>query len=194
MSHEIRFRILLPVAQTVLAALFGGVGLWQRNQILSQRFLGDQTFWESTARFHVWPWPYKFAAISNLPALLAGALVSLPINTLWPELPEAVELAPSLVLVAMLWYWVGRRLDRRSPGIGAARMLAGTETPWILLFVFTAVCLIGAFLPIGYVGYLPYGAAVWVATVATIRRTTKRPAAQTTASLASTAVRTSNRR
>ena len=42
MSREIRFRTRLPIAETVLAALFGGVGLWQRKQILSQPFLGDQ--------------------------------------------------------------------------------------------------------------------------------------------------------
>ena len=55
MSREIRFRTLLPIAETVLAALFGGVGLWQRKQILSQPFLGDQILWESTARYHGWP-------------------------------------------------------------------------------------------------------------------------------------------
>src|SRR5208337_3129546 len=168
MSHKIRFRILLPVVETVSAALFGAVGLWQRNQILSQPFFGDQTLWETTARFHVWPWPYKFAVISNMPAFLAGALASWPISTLWPELPEAVQLAPSLVFAPMLWYWVGRRFDRRWSRVGALSVLAGTKTPWILLFVFTAVSLTGAFLPLVYIGYLPYGAAVWIATVATI--------------------------
>ena len=80
-----RFRMLLPAAETVLAGLFGGIGLWQRNQILDRPFLGGQPLWESTARFHVWPWPYKVAAISDLPAFLAGSLVSLPINALSPS-------------------------------------------------------------------------------------------------------------
>jgi hypothetical protein len=154
MRKGIRFRMLLPAAETVLAGLFGGIGLWQRNQILSRPFLGDQTLWESTARFHVWPWPYKFAAISNTPAFLAGALVSLPIHALWPELPEALELALYLGFVAMLWYWVGHRLDRRWSGVGADSIIVGTKTSWAFLSVFTAVCLTGAFLPLGYAGYL----------------------------------------
>jgi len=183
MRDGIRFSVLLPIAETVLAALFGGVGLWQRNRILSQPFLGDQTLWESTARFHVWPWPYKFAAISNMPAFLAGGLVSLPIGALWPGLPEAIELALSLVFVAMLWYWVGHRLDRRWSGVGVESVLAGTKTAWILLSVFTAVCLTGAFLPIGYVGYVPYGATVWIAMTAIIHRMRERPVTQTPASL-----------
>jgi hypothetical protein len=178
MRKGIRFHILLPAAETVLAGLFGGIGLWQRNQILGRPFLGEQTLRESTARFHVWPWPYKFAAISNMPAFLAGALVSLPINALWPELPEALELALSLVFVAALWYWVGHRLDRRWSGVGADSIMAGTKTSWVLLSVFTAVCLTGAFLPLGYVGYLPYGSVVWIATAATIHRTTQRPVTQ----------------
>jgi len=175
MRKGIRFRMLLPAAETVLAGLFGGIGLWQRNQILDRPFLGGQTLWESTARFHVWPWPYKFAAISNMPAFIARGLVSLPINALWPKLPEALEFALSLVFVAMLWYWVGHRLDRTWSGASAESVLADAKTSWVLLFVFTAVCLTGASLPLGYVGYVPYGAVVWIATAAAIHRTTRRP-------------------
>ena len=178
MIRPIRFRLLLPVVQTMASALFGGVGLWQRNKILSQPLFGDQTLWESTARYHVWPWPYKFAVISNTPAFLAGWLASWPIGSLWPEVPEAFELAPTALFVALLWYWVGFRLDRRWRGVGAASLLLGSTTPWKLLFVFTAVCLIGAFVPIGYVGYIFYGCLVWLATVGIISKTTKRPAAQ----------------
>jgi len=175
MRQEFRFRMLLPAVQTVLATLFGGVGLWQRNEILNRPFLGDQRLWESTARFHVWPWPYKFAVISNMPAFLAGSLVSLPIrvllpvNALSPGLPEAVELAISLVFVAMLWYWVGDRFDRRWPAAGDAGVFSGSRTPWILLLIFTAVCLVGALLPIGHVGYVPCGALLWLTTVFIIR-------------------------
>ena len=106
MRKGIRFHILLPAAETVLAGLFGGIGLWQRNQILGRPFLGDQTLRESTARFHVWPWPYKFAAISNMPAFLAGGLVSLPINALWPELPEDVFLESIDLLIRQDHAWV----------------------------------------------------------------------------------------
>src|SRR5712692_164328 len=106
MPRNRQFRVLLPVAQCALAALFGGAGLWQRFAILSRPFLEGQTLWDTTARYHVWPWAYKFAAILNMPAFLAYAL-------LWVGFPEAVALAPSLLLVALLWYRVGCRLDRQ---------------------------------------------------------------------------------
>src|SRR5215469_8774463 len=69
MTSRVRFRQILPASQVPLAALFGGWGLWQRNQILSHDYLFG-IGWNSTARFHVWPWPYKFAAVTNFPALL----------------------------------------------------------------------------------------------------------------------------
>jgi len=186
MRKGVQFRMLLPVAESVLAGLFGGIGLWQRNQILFRHMFGDQPLWESTARFHVWPWSYKFAAISNMPAFLAGSLVSLPINALWakllnparPELPEAFELVVSLVFVAMLWSWIGHRVDRKLRNVGADRVVDGTKTAWVSLSVFTAVCLTGAFLPLGHVGYVLYGAVVWLATAATIHKTTKPPIIQ----------------
>jgi hypothetical protein len=181
MKRGIRFRMLLPVAETVLAGLFGGIGLWQRNQILCGPAFFGGTLWETTASFHVWPWPFKFALISSMPAFLAGSLLLMATHGLWarllsstrPVLPEALELTLSLLFVPMLWYWVGRRVDRRWGSAGADRVLAGTKTPWVLLSVFTAVCLTGAFLPLGHVGYVSYGAVVWIATAATIHRTTR---------------------
>jgi hypothetical protein len=169
MLQPSRFRRLLPVAQTAMAVLFGGLGFWQRSEILSHSWLG----WNSTARFHVWPWPYKFAVVTNTPAFLVGLLLSWPIGGLWPELPESVQIGPSLLFVPMLWYWVGSRLDRRwgrEDGVGASR---SSKSPWIFLLVFTLVCVVGAFLPIGYVGYLPYGVAVWVAMGLIVRHLSK---------------------
>ena len=154
MGREIRFRTLLPVAECGIAALFGGLGLWQRSKILSGSFWGDTTLWESTARFHVWPWPYKFAVISNLPGVLAGLLLSWPLGLIWPGMSEYMEDVPSLLFAAILWYWVGSRLDRR--------WRLTDKAPWIAVSIFTLVCLAGAFLPMGYTGYLPYGLAVWV--------------------------------
>jgi hypothetical protein len=160
-----RFRVLLPLLQCPLAALFGGVGLWQRASILNRRFIGDQTFWDSTAAFHVWPWAFKFAVVENLPAFLAGVLLSWPIGALKPGLPESVELAPSLLFALVLWYWVGLRLDRR-PDVHE-------KTVWGSLTLFTCVSLAGAFVPIGSSGYLPFAALLWLILGFAFRRLSK---------------------
>jgi hypothetical protein len=41
----------------------------------SRPLFGVQTLWNSTARFHVSPRPYKSAVVSNIPAFMAGALL-----------------------------------------------------------------------------------------------------------------------
>ena len=76
MARALRFRIVLPIAECGFAALFGAVGLWQRSAILSRPLFEGQTLWDSMARFHVWPWPYKFAVVSNMPAFMAGSLLA----------------------------------------------------------------------------------------------------------------------
>jgi hypothetical protein len=108
-----RFRTILPFVHCGSAALFGGWGLWQRSAILSRPFLEGQTLGDSTARFHVWPWPYKFAVVANLPAFLAGLMSAWPVSSMWPKLPESAQLVPSLLCAVILWRWVGSRLDRR---------------------------------------------------------------------------------
>jgi hypothetical protein len=76
MIWSTQFRTVLPVLQTVLAVLFGGWGLWLRNSILGKPFLENSTLWNSTARFHVWP--FKFAAIMNMPPSTALPLGASP--------------------------------------------------------------------------------------------------------------------
>jgi hypothetical protein len=164
MSKSSRFRLLLPVAQCGLAAVFGGIGLWQRSAILSRPFFEGQTLWHSTARLHVWPWPYKFAVVSNYPATLVGSLTLWPIGIVWPDVPESVQVAPSLLFVLILWYWVGSRIDRR--------WAVTDKVPWIALSLFTLVCFIGAFLPLDDMGFLPYGFVVWVIAALTLSRRT----------------------
>jgi hypothetical protein len=158
------FRRILPASQVAIGGLFGGWGLWQRNQILSHDSLFG-TGWNSRARFHVWPWPFKFAVIENLPAFLAGALLSWLISVAKPDLSESVQLAPSLCFVLVQWYWIGLQLDRRWD--------AGQKAPWVYLAVFTAVCLTGAFVPLGYTGYLPYAGLIWFIAALAFRRLIK---------------------
>ena len=161
MASRGQFCRILPASQVALAAMFGGWGLWQRNQILSHDYLFG-TGWNSTARFHIWPWPYKFAAISNLPALVAGLLLTIPMKS---TLSETLQLAPTLVFVFLLWLWVGARFDRR--------WSVADRTPWIAILLFVVLSSIGAFLPLGYTGFLPYGFAVWVVAYLVLSRSTR---------------------
>jgi hypothetical protein len=162
-----RFCTLLPIAQCALAATFGGIGLWQRSTILSRPwFFEGQTMWNTTARFHVWPWPYKFAVILNLPAFLLGLVPSWPLGIIWPSAPEYVAHLPVLIFVLLLWFWAGARIDRH--------WRVTDRTPWIGLFLFMLISLVGAFLPFGYTGYLPYALVVWLVSAVVIRLVSKR--------------------
>jgi hypothetical protein len=164
MAHGNQFRRVLPISQTALTMLFGGWGLWLRNSILSRPFWGDSTWWDSTLRFHVWPWPFKFAAILNMPAFLASLLVSWPIDSLRPGLPEWISLSPSLLIVPLLWYWIGSWLDRRCSVTDRTRN--PVRRAWILLLFFTVVGAVEASIPRnvgGYVSYLPFGIVLWIA-------------------------------
>jgi hypothetical protein len=163
-SSKWRFCRILPASQVALATVFGGWGLWQRNRILSHDYLFG-TGWNSTARFHVWPWPYKFAAISNLPALFAGLLLTIPISVMKPTISETLQLAPTLVFVFLLWVWIGARLDRR--------WSVADRTPWIAILLFVVFSSVGAYLPLGYTGFLPYGLAVWVVAYLALSRSTR---------------------
>lgn len=160
--REIKFRQVLPVLQTVIAISFDGRGLWIRNSTLSRPFLGDSTGWDTTLRFHVWPWPLKFAAILNMPAFLAGGLLSLPLDYLRPGLPEWVSTLPLLLFVSLFWYWVGRRADKnliieKNPN-NARRM-------WFLLLLFVLVCAAAASISGfvgGYTSWVVFGLGIWL--------------------------------
>ena len=112
MTRQIHFRKMLPVLQTAVAVAFGGWVLWLRNSILNRPFLGSTMGWNSTAAFHVWPWPFRFAAIVNMPSFLAGGLLAWPLGSVRPGLPEWVSTLPVLLLVPLLWYLVGAWVDR----------------------------------------------------------------------------------
>jgi|SRR5271169_1064793 hypothetical protein len=157
MNQEAHFRKLLPITQTFVAAVFGGWGLLLRASII-RNSLG----WNSTLRFHVWPWPLKFAAILNMPAFIAGVLVSWPLDSLRPGLPESISVLPTLLFVPLLWYWVGAWADRngRSTDSRNSRPIFS-----ISFLLFTLVCA-GAASMSAYIGsytsYLCLGVAIWL--------------------------------
>ena len=118
------------------ALMFGGFGLWERYYVLDQPLFAGAG-WDSTARFHVWPWPYKFAAVTNFPAFLAGGLVSWPLSERWPSVPEPAQAALCLPFVVLLWFAIGGWFDRRWGWMDGPPM---PKLPWVLLLLFTLLC------------------------------------------------------
>ena len=154
MKVAVKLRRLLTVVQCAFAALFGGWGLWKRSEILGRVFTADgQTLWDTTARFHVWPWPFKFAVVTNTPAFLCWALVSWPLGDRWPNAPEMAMAAPSLLFVALLWLAVGRWID--------SHWASSTRVVWGSLLGFTLICAAGASVP-STTFYLAWGVLVWI--------------------------------
>ena len=157
MSQKTQFRKLLPLLQTTIAIFFGGWGLWLRNSILNRPLWGSKG-WHSTAVFHVWPWQFKFAAILNLPALLTASLFSLPIEHLFPGLPEWISTLPSIFFVLPLWYLLGFWIDTKQLRL---------EVGWAIFACLAVAALFGALLPLRfislYVGFIPFGIALWAA-------------------------------
>ena len=152
----LQFRKVLPILQTLLAGSFGGQGLWERSYSLSHAVLG----WSSTAVYHVWPWPYKFAAVLNMPAFLAGTLIAWPISEVWPTLSEIVLFSPTLLFVALLWYYIGRHIDRIESAT-ASRKALRAATLWTSILVFMGVSAGLAYLHTSYTSYLLYGVLLW---------------------------------
>ncbi len=160
MSREIYFRKILPPLGTILVVVLGEWGLWVRGTIIR-----NSLAWDSTVRFHTWPWPLKFAAVLNLPAILAGLLVSWPLDALKPDFPELISFLSVLLFAPLLWYRIGAWLDRRISGNahGNARTRG-----WILLLAFGVSCAATSSVPpnfAGYTSYLPFGIAFWMTVV-----------------------------
>lgn len=162
MAQPRQFRKLLPLSQTVLAVFFGGWGLWLRNSLLSRPFWGSSTGWDSTLRFHFWPWPFKFAAILNMPALLASGLLSRPLDYFRPGLPEWISALPVLPLIPLLWYWVGSWADKN---VNSEKSGNSERRYWILLLLFMLVCAAASSISEcfgGYTNFLLFGIAIWL--------------------------------
>jgi hypothetical protein len=146
--------------QAAIAAVFGGWGLWLREATLSREIFGS-TLRTSTAVFHIWPWPFRFAAILDMPAFLAGGLLSWPLELIAPGLPEWVSALPMLPLVALLWYWIGAWADRTLAfgNTGHAHRL------WFVLVIFILLCAVAALTSESFGSYTSWfvvGFGIWL--------------------------------
>ena len=150
MFSSVRFCVLLPILQFILGGVLGGVGLWQRGQILNQPIFGSPAS-ATTAVYHVWPWPFKLAVLINEPAVILGGLTALTMEWLGSGMSEPIEFGLMLVFVPPLWYWIGLRLDAINRKIG-----------WVMLATFSATCVLLAVVRIGYVSFVPIGFLVWL--------------------------------
>ena len=117
---------------------------------------------EFDATISCWPWPFKFAAILNMPAFIAGLLVSWPLDSLRPGLPESVSMLPTLLFVTWLWYPIGSWADRTSMSTQSKNARLAFSISFLL---FTLVCATAASISayIGsYTSYLVIGTAIWL--------------------------------
>lgn len=121
-------------------------------------------------RYHIWPWPFRFALILNIPAFLSGALVLWPMDKFASNRPEAFECGALLPFVFVLWYWIGSRLDRR--------WHASDRVPWIALLMFSSACLTISLMPVRWSDFLACDVGLWLATVIVIIWATRVRAAQ----------------
>jgi hypothetical protein len=118
-----------------------------------------QTFLDTTARFHVWPWQFKLATMFNMPALIGGGLLSWVIGALGGYVSDSTDFTFGLLFVPPLWFWIGVKLDSKSRQDAYC---------WLLLFTLaSAACSI---LPFGHTSYLPLGVILWIVAGITIRR------------------------
>ncbi len=156
-----QFRTILPIAQPLLAIILGCIGEWQRWHILTQRsFFGDG--WHSTARFHVWPWPLKFAVITTMPTMFPGALLSLIVRDSWEEAFYMATLVLAYLAAPVLWYWIGYKFDHR--------WTLQNRKPWIALSIFNLIALTGSLVGLGTVGYMPFSTVLWIFWIAVASR------------------------
>lgn len=162
-----QFRRVIPLIQTVVAVTLGGWGLWLRNAVLSQPFFGS-TLWNSTARFHVWPWPFKFVAIVNMPAFVIGGILAWPLDFIRPNFPEWVSGVPTLVFVLLLWSSIGAWVDKK---LLVEYSASKYRRVWCYLAIFMFVCSAAASVPEsvgGHTSWFVSGLGIWLVVGLTI--------------------------
>lgn len=125
--------------------------------------------WDSTAAYHIWPWPLKFAVILNLPAVLVGGFVSYPLSNAMTKNSEWLVMLAWALFTALLWYFIGKKADMQIASLRRTRTAILAN-----LFFFTALSLTGALVMPGYVGYFWYGGFLWIVFVIWFARRKRR--------------------
>jgi hypothetical protein len=159
MTRTIQFRKALPVVHTIFAVFFGGAGLFLRDALLNRPFLSNPVVYEPTLRSFIWPWPLKFAAILDMPAVLAGILLSwaiAQIDQLRPALPAWTSVLSMLIFIPLLWFAVGAWLDRTL----RASQIKSPDTAWNLCLLFIAI---SAITTVSATKFVVFGALLWLA-------------------------------
>ena len=151
MNAITRQRKAIACAGFAIAVLFGGVGMWQRQTELGKPIWDGKTLEQTTAVFHIWPWPLKLAMVVNLPAVLLGGMLSSPLAPLSATLGAILESVLTLFLAVALWLAVGSRLERRS-----------AQQVRISLSLFIGASLSATFVPMGHTGFVPIGVLIWL--------------------------------
>ena len=166
MPRTIQFRKALPLVHTILALFFGGTGLFLRDALLNRPFLSNPAVYEPSLRSFIWPWPLKFAAILNMPAVLAGILLSgalEQIEQLRPKLPLWTAVLSMLIFIPLLWFAVGAYLDRTL----RANQIKSSDTAWNLCLLFIAISAIAAAIPptttVTATRFVLFGSLLWLA-------------------------------
>ena len=99
----------------------------------------------------------------NLPVLVGAGLVSVPLAAVrFPAIPEWLFYVMMLPFVALLWYWIGARMDRNRPGHASAQT---GKWQWVALLIFMSGCVLASTVPSplgGYISFLVFGALLWL--------------------------------
>jgi hypothetical protein len=92
-----------------------------------------------------------------MPAFIAGALLSVPIEHFLPGLPESALIAPALLFVPLLWWACGRWLDRRWR---AMDRMSAARRRWAVTIVYILICAGVASTP--NIRFFAFGSFIWL--------------------------------
>jgi hypothetical protein len=163
---SIRFAKILPIAQLTLAILLVSWGLWQRYLILES---AGEWGWNSTARYHVWPFPLKAAVVLNTPAFLVAALFAAAVSQISPEGGDYNLAIVWAILIWWMWRRIGLWIDNRRMIDSVPQQKAFTWTLVALLMLISiggwglaSISMYTSFIGVGIAAWALAGACIVV--------------------------------